>query len=290
MAELVKTKNVALVLSSGGARGLAHIGAIEELEANGYKISSIAGCSMGALVGGVYAAGKLEEFREWMKTIDRKKMLELTDFSFSLNHIVKGKRIIEAIMEFVPDMAIEDLPIPYCAVATDLKAGKEVVFNKGSLFEAIRASISLPSFYEPVQRDGMILIDGGVINPIPLNRVKRKAGDILVGIDVSGHDYKSQWEERQRLTEMQKKDTSLKTKILDMLIPDNIGFNYYTVLSRTSSLMIRQNSILMAELTKPEMLVDIQMSRYGSFDYDKSEKIVAIGRQKTLQAIKKYEQ
>lgn len=290
MAELVKTKDVALALSSGGARGLAHIGAIEELEANGYRISSIAGCSMGALVGGVYAAGKLEEFRDWMKTIDRKKMLELTDFSFSLNHIVKGKRIIEAIMEFVPDMAIEDLPIPYCAVATDLKAGKEVVFSKGSLFEAIRASISLPSFYEPVQRDGMILIDGGVINPIPLNRAKRKPGDILVGIDVSGYDYKSQWEEKHRLTEIQKKDQSLKAKILDKLIPDNIDFNYYTVLSRTSSLMIRQNSILMAELTKPEMLIDIQMSRYGSFDYDKSEKIVAIGRQKTLQAIKKYEQ
>jgi NTE family protein len=290
MVDGMKKKDVALALSSGGARGLAHIGAIEELEANGYRISSIAGCSMGALVGGVYAAGKLEEFRDWMKTIDRKKMLELTDFSFSLNHIVKGKRIIEAIMEFVPDIAIEDLPIPYCAVATDLKAGKEVVFSKGSLFEAIRASISLPSFYEPVQRDGMILIDGGVINPIPLNRAKRKPGDILVGIDVSGYDYKSQWEEKHRLTEIQKKDQSLKAKILDKLIPDNIDFNYYTVLSRTSSLMIRQNSILMAELTKPEMLVDIQMSRYGSFDYDKSEKIVAIGRQKTLQAIKKYEQ
>ena len=290
MVDGMKKKDVALALSSGGARGLAHIGAIEELEANGYRISSIAGCSMGALVGGVYAAGKLEEFRDWMKTIDRKKMLELTDFSFSLNHIVKGKRIIEAIMEFVPDIAIEDLPIPYCAVATDLKAGKEVVFSKGSLFEAIRASISLPSFYEPVQRDGMILIDGGVINPIPLNRAKRKPEDILVGIDVSGHDYKSQWEEKHRLTEIQKKDQSLKAKILDKLIPDNIDFNYYTVLSRTSSLMIRQNSILMAELTKPEMLVDIQMSRYGSFDYDKSEKIVAIGRQKTLQAIKKYEQ
>ena len=290
MVDGMKKKDVALALSSGGARGLAHIGAIEELEANGYRISSIAGCSMGALVGGVYAAGKLEEFRDWMKTIDRKRMLELTDFSFSLNHIVKGKRIIEAIMEFVPDIAIEDLPIPYCAVATDLKAGKEVVFSKGSLFEAIRASISLPSFYEPVQRDGMILIDGGVINPIPLNRAKRKPGDILVGIDVSGYDYKSQWEEKHRLTEIQKKDQSLKAKILDKLIPDNIDFNYYTVLSRTSSLMIRQNSILMAELTKPEMLVDIQMSRYGSFDYDKSEKIVAIGRQKTLQAIKKYEQ
>ena len=282
-------KDVALVLSSGGARGLAHIGAIEELESNGYHISSIAGCSMGALIGGVYATGKLNEFREWMKTIDRKKMITLTDFSFSLNHLAKGNRIIEAIMEFVPDMPIEDLPIPYCAVATDLKAGKEVVFNKGSLFEAIRASISLPSFYEPVQRDDMVLIDGGVINPIPLNRVKRQKGDILVGIDVSGHDYKSQWEEMHRLTEWQKNDKSLKAKILDKLIPDNIEFNYYTVLSRTSSLMIRQNSILMAKLTKPDMLIDIQMSRYGSFDYDKSEKLIAIGRQKTSQTISKFE-
>ena len=288
MAELIKTKNVALALSSGGARGLAHIGAIEEFEAQGYHISSIAGCSMGALIGGVYAAGKLNEFREWMKTIDRKKMLGLIDFSLSLNHIVKGTRIIEAIMEFVPDVNIEDLPIPYCAVATDLKAGKEVLFDKGSLFEAIRASISLPSFYEPVQRDDMILIDGGVINPIPLNRVKRHAGDILVGIDVSGHDYKAQWEEMHRLTEMQKHDTSWKTKILDMLIPDNIEFNYYTVISRTSSLMIRQNSILMAKLMTPDILVDIQMNRYGTFDFDKSEKLIAIGRQKTSLAISKY--
>ena len=289
MAELVKTKNVALALSSGGARGLAHIGAIEELEAQGYHISSIAGCSMGALIGGVYAAGKLNEFREWMKTIDRKKMLGLIDFSLSFNHIVKGTRIIEAIMEFVPDVNIEDLPIPYCAVATDLKAGREVMFRKGSLFKAIRASISLPSFYEPVMLNDMILIDGGIINPLPLNRVKRQTGDILVGVDVSGHDYKAQWDELHRLTEMQKSVKSLKTKILDMLIPDNIEFNYYTVLSRASSLMIRQNSILMAQLTKPDVLIDIQMNRYGTFDFDKSEKLIAIGKQKATAAISKYE-
>ncbi|MBQ6379379.1 MAG: patatin-like phospholipase family protein [Prevotella sp.] len=281
-------KDVALALSSGGARGLAHIGAIEELEAQGYHITSIAGCSMGALIGGVYATGKLEEFREWMKTVDRKKMLELTDFSLSFNHIVKGNRIIEAIMEFVPDMAIENLPIPYCAVATDWKAGREVVLDKGSLFEAIRASISLPSFYEPVQRDGMILIDGGVVNPIPMNRVKRNEGDILVGVDVSGHDYKAQWEKTNKLTNMHKHDHSLKAKLLDMIIPDNIEFNYYTLLSRTSSLMIRQNSILMAQLMKPDILVDIQMSRYTTFDFDKSEKLIAIGRQKTIQAINRY--
>lgn len=278
-------KDVALVLSSGGARGLAHIGAIEELEAQGYRITSIAGCSMGALIGGVYAAGKLSEFREWMKTVDKKKMLELTDFSLSLNHIVKGTRIIKAIMEFVPDVLIEDLPIPYCAVATDWIAGREVVIDKGSLFEAIRASISLPSFYEPVRRDGMILIDGGVVNPIPMNRVKRHEGDLLVGVDVSGHDYKAQWEKQQRQTEIQKHDKSLKAKLLDMITPDNIEFNYYTLLSRTSSIMIRQNSILMAQLTKPDILIDIQMSRYGSFDYDKSERLIAIGHNKTQKAL-----
>ena len=289
MNEITKKKDVALALSSGGARGLAHIGAIEELEAQGYRIGSIAGCSMGALIGGVYAAGKLKEFREWMKTIDRKRMLELTDFSFSINHIVKGTRIIEAIMEFVPDMDIEELPIPYCAVATDWKAGREVVFRKGSLFEAIRASISLPTFYEPVRRNGMILIDGGVINPIPLNRVKRLSGDILVGVDVSGHDYKAQSELHDELQERRKSRRSLAAQVIDKLIPDNLDFNYYTMLSRTSSLMIRQNSILMAKLMKPDILIDIQMNRYGGFDYDKSEKLVAIGRLKTSLAISKYE-
>ena len=274
-------KNIALALSSGGARGLAHIGAIEELESQGYHITSIAGCSMGALIGGVYAAGKLEEFRDWMKTIDRKKMLELTDFSLSLNHLVKGTRIIKAIMEFVPDVPIEDLPIPYCAVATDWISGREVVIDKGSLFEAIRASISLPTFYEPVRCDGMILIDGGVVNPIPMNRVQRHEGDLLVGVDVSGHDYKAQWEKMQKQAEKQKQDKSLKSKLLDIIIPDNIEFNYYTLLSRTSSIMIRQNSLLMAQLAKPDILIDIQMSRYGSFDYDKSERLINIGRNKT---------
>lgn len=282
---MTKAKSIALVLSSGGARGLAHIGAIEELEAQGYQITSIAGCSMGALIGGVYAAGKLNEFREWMKSIDRKKMLELTDFSLSLNHIAKGSRIIEAIMEFVPDIPIEQLPIPYCAVATDWKSGKEVVFREGSLFQAIRASISLPSFYEPIQRDGMILIDGGVTNPFPMNRVVRHEGDILVGVDVSGHDYKAQSEMQHELAEKRKHSKSLSQQILNRLIPDNIEFNHYTMLSRVNSIMIRQNSLLMVQLMKPDILVDIQMSHYTTFDFDKSEKLIAIGRQKTLRAI-----
>ena len=283
-------KNVALVLSSGGAKGLAHIGAIEVLEEEGYHITSIAGCSMGALIGGVYAAGKLEEFREWMKGIDRKRMFELTDFSLSLNHIAKGDRIIEAIMEFVPDVAIEDLPIPYCAVATDWVSGREVVFRTGSLFKAIRASISLPSFYKPVYSDGMILIDGGVVNPIPLNRVKRNKDDLLMGVEVSGNDYKTKESVDSENPGQHNSGKSMAAQILDKLIPDNIDFNHYTVLSRTSSLMIRQNAKLMVQLMNPDILVDIQINRYGSFDYDKSEKLIAIGRQKTLKAINKFKQ
>ena len=162
-----------------------------------------------------------------------------------------------------------------------------MVFSKGSLFDAIRASISLPSFYEPVHRDGMILIDGGVTNPIPLNRVVRHEGDMLVGVDVSGHDYKAQWEIQRELAEKRKRSKSLSQQILNKLIPDNLEFNYYTMLSRVSSVMIRQNSLLMAQLMKPDVLVDIQMARYGGFDYDKSEKIIAIGRQKTQQALGK---
>jgi len=264
---------------------LAHIGVIEELESQGYHITSIAGCSMGALIGGFYAAGKLAEFRQWMKTIDRRKMMELTDFSLSINHIVKGDKIIDAMKEIVPDVAIESLPIPYCAVSTDWEHGEEVVFREGSLFDAIRASISLPTFFDPVRRDGRVLIDGGVVNPLPLNRVARHEGDMLVGVDVSGHDYEAQSQLQQLAKAKRKNDTSLGGMILNKLIPDNLEFNYITLLSRTSSIMIRQNSQLMAQLMKPDMLIDIQMGKYGSFDYDKSEKLITLGRNKARKVL-----
>ena len=192
-------KEVALVLSTGGARGLAHIGGIDELLSRGYHIHSVAGTSMGALVGGMFAAGRLNDFREWMETVDRKKIFQLVDFSISLNHLVKGDRIIQAMKDVVPDVNIEDLPIPYCAIATDAISGTEVVFSRGSLYEAIRASISLPLFFNPVRQGDRVLIDGGLVNPLPLNRVKRVKGDLLVAINVSGHDYRGQVELRRTI-------------------------------------------------------------------------------------------
>ena len=181
-------KRVSLALSSGGPRGFAYIGAIEELVARGYDIGSVAGTSIGSLVGGIYAAGKLEEFKEWLFALDAWKVFTLMDLSIGKNHLVKGERIIEAMMEIVPDVNIESLPIPFRAVATDLYTGEEVVFDRGKLFEAIRASISIPSLFRPVKHGLTTLVDGCIANCLPLDRVVRSEGDILVAFDVNDVD------------------------------------------------------------------------------------------------------
>ena len=169
-------KKVALALSSGGPRGFAYIGAIEELLSRGYEITSVAGSSAGSLVGGIFAAGGLEAFKEWLCKLDPMQVVTLMDFSFSKNYLVKGDRVINAIKKRVPEVNIEDLPIPFTAVATDLHTGEEVVFREGPLFQAIRASISIPSMFRPVRWKGRTLIDGGMVNTMPLNRFLRCTG------------------------------------------------------------------------------------------------------------------
>ena len=163
----MKKRRVALVLAGGGARGVAHIGAIEELERQGFEISAVAGTSMGALVGGVYASGYLEPFKEWMRALDKYKVFSLVDFALSTEGLVKGDRVMEAMKELVPDVQIERMPVPFAAVAADLLTGDEVVLDSGGLYDAIRASISIPSVFRP------------------LNRVRREEGDLLVAVDVS---------------------------------------------------------------------------------------------------------
>ena len=178
-------KDVALVLSSGGPRGFAYIGAIESLQAHGFRITSVAGTSMGSLIGGIFAAGKLPEFKEWLYSLDAWKVFSLMDLSIAKNHIVKGERIIDAIREIVPEVRIEDLDVPFCAVAADLYTGEEVVFDRGPLFTAVRASISIPSLFRPVQWGDTVLVDGAVANCLPLDRVRRTENDLLVAFDVN---------------------------------------------------------------------------------------------------------
>lgn len=161
-------ETISLVLGSGGARGLAHIGIINELTKAGFKIESISGCSIGALIGGVYAAGKLPEFEAWVRAIDRTDIISLLDLTWRPDGLVKGDKIIDTLVELVGDRKIEELPIRFTAVAANIDEEKEVWINSGSLFDAIRASISLPLFFSPVEYKGAFLVDGGILNPVPI--------------------------------------------------------------------------------------------------------------------------
>lgn len=281
--------DVALVLSSGGARGLAHVGAIDSLLAHGYNITSVAGTSFGAIVAGMYASGHFEDFKDWMAEIDRRRMRKLTDYQLSLTSIVKGERIINALKEIAPDQDIETLPMPFCAIATDWKTGREVVFRKGSMWQAIRASISVPGYFAPVELGDRILIDGGITNPLPLDRVARSDRDLLVAVNVSGHDYGRRWERKEaaRLHQIRNsKALSFLTRLLD--VGQAPTLNYYTLLDQTVSIAIAQNARRAIQILPPDILVDIPMKRFGGGDYDKYALIRKVGQEKTDKAIDRF--
>ncbi|ANF27541.1 MULTISPECIES: patatin-like phospholipase family protein [Stutzerimonas] len=180
---------VALVLGSGGARGYAHIGVIEELETRGYEITCIAGCSMGAVVGGIYAAGKLEEYREWIESLDYFDMLRLVDPSFSLGAI-RGEKIFGRIREMLGSVNIEDLPIPFTAVATDLTNQQEIWFQEGNLELAMRASAAIPSLFTPVMQGNRMLVDGGILNPLPIVPVVSSHSDIIIAVNLNANNHR----------------------------------------------------------------------------------------------------
>lgn len=240
---------------------MAHIGAIEELERQGFEIAAVAGTSMGALVGGMYASGHLEAFKEWMCTLDKYKVFGLVDFTLSTEGLVKGERVIKAMQELVPDVQIERMPVPFAAVAADLLTGREVVLDRGGLYEAIRASISIPSVFRPVHRDGMVLIDGGTVNPLPLNRVRREEGDLLVAVDVSA------------------------PFAADPAVRVNASLNYYKVLIASSQIMQQHITQLMCRLYRPDVLVQMPADSYGMFEFYRSAELVEAGRMATRTAL-----
>lgn len=266
-----------MVLSSGGPRGFAYIGAIEELESRGYEISAVAGTSIGSLIGGIYAAGKLEEVKEWLFDLDAWKVFSLMDISLSFSHLVKGDRIIEALKEIVPDVDIENLKIPYRAIATDFYTGEEVIFEKGNLFRAIRASISIPSLFRPAETDGRTLIDGGIANVIPLNRVERTPGDIMVAFDVNAIDV-------ELIKKISKENSWDEHNLSD---PER---GFHSVLGRTFSLMNMINTRLALKITSPDILVKMPFDAYGAIsDYARAREISQKGRELMSAALDEYE-
>lgn len=288
-------ENIALVLSGGGARGIAHIGVIEILEKRGYQITSISGSSMGALVGGMYAAGKLNEFKEWMCSLDKLKVFSLVDFTFSSNGLVKGDKVLNAIKAFVPDINIEDLKIDFSATASDITNHKEIIFRTGSMYEAIRASIAIPTVLTPVVMDNSVIVDGGVMNNIPIENVKRNYGDILVAVHVNADipPFKPQVskkvEKQNESVYLKKINAFYKQLYKESPKQKKEKLGYFTLLEQTFNSAAMKLAQLTIEKGSPDILINISRHTCGTYDFYKAAELIEIGRISAIKSLDEFE-
>lgn len=282
------SKSVALVLSSGGARGVAHMGVIEALLEEGYTIKSIAGSSMGAVVGAVYAAGKLEEYKEWICNLDKLDVFKLLDFTLSTQGFVRGERVFNEMKKFIQDRDIEDLDIPFSAVATDIVNKKEVVFSSGSLYAALRASAAIPSVLKPSIIDNVELVDGGVLNPIPIYHVKRTPEDVLVvsdvNADVPNHMAKSKKEDKNRFAPLLEKWSSIFPGIGNSNKTKRLGI--FEVFARSIDLMQDRISDYIIDQNNPHLVIKMSREMCSTFEFYRSAELIEYGREVTRKAIK----
>lgn len=290
---------VALVLGSGGARGLAHIGVIEVLCERGYRIEAIAGSSMGALVGGIHAAGRLREYREWACALEKLDVLRLVDWSFSPSGFIRGDRVIGALRGLVGDALIENLPVAYTAVATDIDLEREVWISRGPLFDAIRASIAIPSLFTPVRRDGHTLVDGGLLNPLPVSAVLHAITDLTLAVDVNAPG------ERRRTTAAPASahvivpaQAALRARMAQWIdavfdrqpaAPAPVEPSWRDLLAR--SLETMQGAITRMKLAThlPDVVVRIPRNAAAFYEFHRAEELIALGRQRAVRALDKYE-
>jgi NTE family protein len=277
-------KNVTLVLSGGGARGIAHIGVIEEIERRGYEIKSICGTSMGALVGGVYASGKIQVFKNWLYTLDKQHVFSLIDFTLSSHGFIKGDRVLKTMKEFIPDANIEDLKIKYTATAFDLAQNKEIVFSEGSLYHAIRASIAIPTVFTPVESGKSVIVDGGVVNNIPIKNAIRTENDILIAVYVNADipvykPYLPQIEKKERQNLYLKKIKEFKGHIFKTNPQVKIKkMNYFDLINNTLTSMTNHIALMSIKNYPPDILIEISRKTCSTFDFFKAEELVEIGR------------
>ena len=278
-------QKAALVLSGGGARGIAHIGVIEELVKSGYEITSIAGTSMGSLVGGIYALGMIGQFRDWIYTLDKRKVFGLVDFALSKQGLIKGDKVFRKMKDFIPDTLIENLPIPYVAVAVDLLKKEEVVFRKGSLYEAIRASVAIPSVLTPVKTGERMLVDGGVMNNIPINHIQRTDGDILVAVNVNAEipankPHVTEEEGARRQHVYREKISDFRGHLArESSVSHEEKMGYFSLITRTLDLMTMHMADLSLQNHAPDILINVSRDSCHMYDFYRAEEMVETGRQ-----------
>ncbi len=280
-------QTVSLVLGSGGARGYAHIGVIEELLAHGYEIKSISGSSMGALIGALYACGKLDEYKTWTLTLNLLDVAKLLDFSFTGTGIIQGDKVFRVIEEMIGDVMIEDLPIPFTAVATALIKQKEVWIQKGRLVDAIRASIAIPTVFTPKKIGDRYLIDGGVLNPLPIAPTVADDTDITIAVNLSSNaanNYKIHIPEREREKEngMQEIFFEMAQKAEELFSRekkrtfDEMGM--FDIVGRTIDIM--QNAVMECKMAgySPDIMIGIPNNACGFYEFNRAYEMIELGR------------
>ena len=282
-----KNQTVSLVLGSGGARGLAHIGVIHWIEENDYDIRSISGCSMGALIGGVFACGKLDIFEEWVRAISKVDIARLLDVSWGKKGLVEGERIITTLKKLIGDRQIEELPIEYTAVAADIKREKEVWLKRGSLFEAIRASISLPLFFTPFEMNGMKLLDGGILNPVPIAPTFEDNTDLTIAVNLgappSGIPPPIPQAEPRDVNQspvdrLHANISNFIDEIKSQVSPDDVGnWTMLSIADQTFDAM--QGTIARQKLAAypPDHTIMIARDACGTLEFDRADEMIALG-------------
>lgn len=306
----MKGKKVALALGSGGARGYAHIGVIEELEKRGAEIISIAGSSMGATVGGIYAAGKMPEFKDWSLKLTRMETMRLMDFTFSGQGMIKGDKILTTLRDLLGDLMIEDFKIAYTAVATDFISQSEVEMRSGNLYEVIRASSAIPTFFTPVKKDGKILFDGGVLNPLPLSALNTEGADIVIAVNINAP---GEGRKRKRIEDPESdgklmieaaesqgiqsyKDIMVSsvrkwlnmTKTEQNSTENEKSLGYLGMLNKSYDLMQDKIGLMNIEIYKPDIVVNVPRSFASTLEVYRAQDLIDEGRRSAVKAFKQY--
>jgi len=286
-------RNVALVLSSGGARGIAHIGVIDELTKSGFTITSVAGTSMGSVVGGLLAQGTLNSYTDWLLAFTKMDMIKFLDITTGSGGLIKGEKIIKVLSDLIGDVNIEDLSIPFACVAADLTSQREIVFRKGSLIQAVRASSSIPTVFLPVAHDGMLLVDGAILNPLPLDIIHRNEGDVLIAVNVNaGFPYEppaNKPDHTVQETHYSKMRIALNEKwagVIDHYVEKYRSnkdakpkpANMFDVISESINLAQNKVANIYIEKYKPDVVVNISYHSASAFDFYKAEELIEAGR------------
>ena len=286
-----RNKTVSLVLGSGGARGLAHIGVIDWLNENGYQIQSIAGSSIGALIGGMYAAGKLDVYAQWVMALEKMDVIRLLDISFARKSLFKGNRVIEVLREMIGDYEIENLPISYTAVATDLHEQQEVWFNQGSLFDAIRASIAIPTIFTPHNYMGKTFLDGSLVNPVPIAPTLNDKTDITIAVDLNGKSQSKPVEEPKIEDKVIHGDGNVDgyhQRIIQFInslqsspkAPAAKDLTLYEIIAKSMETMQAKITRLQLAAYSPDIVIVIPTNTCSFYEFYRAKELIDFGYQK----------